>query len=325
MFRNRLLSRICMLCVVGACSSAYANPQIAGIPGARANMELLAPQSFKSDDIPYAHQVSVALPASYKAQPDRAYPVLWVLDAPLILRSAVGVLDTLVLGNLAPEMIVIGIGSPPEEGLSGVGRRVIDFSPPGNGYAPPGPAGERWSALVPLPEFPHKADAFLSLLVDKIRPALATEYRFSGEHALLGHSAGGMFAAYSLFTRPGAFQKMIIGSPYLDAVQGAVFAAEQKYAASNKDLPARLFLGAGEKEADEYFLAISGILESTARFSRTLTARHYPSLELSTRVFAGKDHYTVLPEILISGIGFLWREDIAQLPSSWPVPAPLTK
>jgi hypothetical protein len=172
--------------------------------------------------------------------------------------------------------------------------------------------------LAPIPEFPHKAEAFLSLLVDELRPRLAAQYRFSGEHALFGHSAGGMFAAYSLFTRPDAFQKMIIGSPYLEGVAGAVFKAEAKFAETHDDLDAEVFLAVGEKEAEEYFVAISGNLESTARLSRTLTARHYPSLVLSTRFFAGKDHYTVLPDVIISGISFLWRDEIAKLPSSWP-------
>jgi predicted alpha/beta superfamily hydrolase len=179
--------------------------------------------------------------------------------------------------------------------------------------------------LAPIPDFPHKAEAFLGLLVDEIRPKLAAEFRFSGEHALLGHSAGGMFAAYSLFTRPDAFQKMIIGSPYLEGVNGAVFAAEAGYAAHHDDLKVKVFLGVGEKEAEEYFVALSGNLESTARLSRTLIARHYPSLDLGTRIFAGKDHYTVLPEVIINGIGYLWRDEIAKMPSSWPVREALAK
>jgi hypothetical protein len=141
----RLLSIIALLSFVGISASAWANPQIATIPGARANMNVLPPRSVQSEAFSYAHQVTVALPASYAVQPERAYPVLWVLDAPLLMRSVVGLLDVLVLGNLAPEMIVVGVGSPPEEGLAGVGRRMMDFSPPGEGYAPPGPAGERWS------------------------------------------------------------------------------------------------------------------------------------------------------------------------------------
>jgi predicted alpha/beta superfamily hydrolase len=284
-------------------------------------MEILEPFSVQSEAFSYAHQVTVALPASYAAQPGRKFPVLWVLDSPLVMRAVVGLLDVLVVGNLSPEMIVIGIGSPAEEGLAGVGRRVMDFSPPGTGYAPPGLAGERWSALAPIPEFPHKADAFLGLLVDELRPRLAARFRFSGEHALFGHSAGGMFAAYSLFTRPGAFQKMIIGSPYLEGVAGAVFKAEARYAETHEDLDVEVFLAAGEKEAEDYFVAVSGNLESTARLSRTLTARHYPSLVLGTRFFAGKDHYTVLPDVITSGIGFLWRDEIARLPSSWPTRA----
>lgn len=315
----RLPSLIAALGLIGFMGSAIANPQLAMIPGARANMDVQPPYSVRSKEFSYEHQVTVALPASYAAQPQRAYPVLWVLDSPTIMRTVVGLLDVLVLGNLAPEMIVVGVGSPPEQGLAAVGRRVMDFSPPGKGYAPPGLAGERWSRLAPIPDFPHKADAFLTLLVDDIRPRLAQTYRLNGEHALFGHSAGGMFAAYSLFTRPSAFQKMIIGSPYLEGVGGAVFATEAKYAANHTDLKARIFLGAGEREAEEYFVAISGILESTARLTRTLIARHYPSLSVSTRIFADKDHYTVLPDVIINGIAFLWRDEIAKLPSSWPV------
>ena len=310
---------IAVLYFTSLAGPALSNPQLATVPGARANMNILSPRSFKADTFAYAHQVTVALPASYAVDVKRKYPVLWVLDAPLNMRAVVGLLDVLVVGNLAPEMIVVGVGSPPEDGLAGVSRRIMDFSPPGIGYAPPGLAGERWAALAPIPEFPHKAEAFLSLLVDDIRPKLAAEFRFSGEHALFGHSAGGMFAVYSLFTRPTAFQKMMIGSPYLEGVQGAAFALEARYAEAHKDLKARIFLGAGEKEAEEYFVALSGTLESTVRLSRALTARHYPSLEIGTRVFAGKDHYTVLPDVILSGIQVLWREEIARLPSSWPV------
>jgi hypothetical protein len=104
----------------------------------------------------------------------------------------------------------------------------------------------------------------------------------------------------------------------LEGVSGAVFATESEFAESHDDLKAKVFLGVGEKEADEYFVAISGTLESTARLSRLLMARHYPSLDLSTRIFSGKDHYTVVPDLVISGIGYLWNDEIKKLPSSWP-------
>jgi predicted alpha/beta superfamily hydrolase len=169
-----------------------------------------------------------------------------------------------------------------------------------------------------LPEFPHKADDFLALLVDDLRPQLASQYRFSGDHALFGHSAGGMFAAYALFRRPEAFDKMIIGSAYLNGVRGAVFDAEADYASRHNDLKVSLFIGAGDREVDEYFLAISGIVSSTTRFSETLNLRGYPSLEVRTRIFSDEDHYTVVPRLVSEGIRSLWADEVASLPASWP-------
>lgn len=317
MFRTLKLCLLVVASMSGA--AALANPQLATIPSARANMALQEPVSVRAATFDYDHQITVALPASYDAQPGRTYPVLWVLDAPLMMRTVVGILDTLVIGNHAPEMIIVGIGSPSEEGLAGVGRRIIDFSPPGPDYYPPGLGGDAWEAIAAFPEYPHKADDFLAFLVDDLRPRLAAEYRFSDDHALFGHSAGGMFAAYALFQRPEAFDKMIIGSPYLNGVRGAVFDAEQAYADANDDLDASLFIGAGASEVDEYFLAVSGIVSSTTRFSETLHVRNYDSLEVETRIYTGEDHYTVVPRVIGEGIRHLWREDIADLPSSWPV------
>jgi predicted alpha/beta superfamily hydrolase len=314
-------STLALLCAASfACAEALANPQLASSPGARANMKMLEPSTVRGATFAYDHEIRVALPASYDVAPDRKYPVLWVLDAPLMLRTVVGILNTLVIGNHAPEMIVIGVGSRSEDGLAGIGRRVMDFSPPGPDYFPPGEAGAAWQALAPLPEFPHKADEFLALLVDELRPQLAARYRFSGEHALFGHSAGGMFAAYALFKRPGAFDKMIVGSPYLQGVRGAVFKAEADHATRAKDLDVRLFLAAGDREVDEYFLAISGIVSSMVRLSETLRLRQYPSLKLETRIFTGEDHYTVVPRIVSEGIRYLWADEAARLPSSWPEP-----
>ena len=302
----------------GFASPTLANPQLAAIEGARANMDLLAPQPFQSKRFDYAHELTIALPASYTAQLYRRYPVLWVLDGPLMTRSVVGILDTLVVGNHAPEMIVIGVGSPAKDGLAGVGRRIMEFSPPGKGFAPPGLAAEAWNQVAPIPDFPHRADDFLALLIDELRPQLAAKYRFSGQHALFGHSAGGMFTAYSLFKRPGAFQKAIIGSPYLGGVDEAVFKTEAAYAASHKDLNAALFIGAGGGELNEWFLAASNIVSSTARFSEMLQLRGYKGMTLESCLYTGEDHYTVVPRVIGEGIRYLWRDEAKKLSSSWP-------
>ena len=303
-----------------AASPARANPQLALIPGARANMEVLDTRRVRGKAFTYDHAVTIALPASYRVQPDKSYPVLWVLDDPLLTRTAIGLVDLLVGGNSIPEMIVIGVGSPAEEGLAGVGKRVVEFSPGSGGFGAPGLGGEIFAEIAPMPDYPHRADAFLGFLVDELRPALAKQYRFSGEHVLHGHSLGAMFGAYSLFARPGAFTKMILGSPAMANVDGAVFKAEAAFAQQHRALPVSLYIGAGGGEPDEWFLSVFGIVSATAKFVETLHMRRYEGLTLESEFYTGEDHYTVAPRVMVDGLRHLYRQEAAKLGSSWPQP-----
>lgn len=80
----------------------------------------------------------------------------------------------------------------------------------------------------------------------------------------------------------------------------------------------RLFIGAGDKEVDEWFLAVSEIVSSTARFAETLHLRGYEGLEVTSRIYSGEDHYTDAPRVIGEGIRSLWKEEAAKLGSSWP-------
>lgn len=129
MSKFAIRSALVLLCATSlVCSQSLANPQLASIPGARANMKMLEPSTVRGAKFTYDHEITVAPPATYDAAPDRKYPVLWVLDAPLMLRTAVGILDTLVIGNHAPEMIVIGVGSRREIPVLGRTRPVRPLS-----------------------------------------------------------------------------------------------------------------------------------------------------------------------------------------------------
>lgn len=294
------------------------NPQLANVEGARANMQVLETRRVRVEGFDYDHAVTIALPASYGVQPDRRYPVLWVLDDALMTRMVTGLVDVLVSGNKVPEMIVIGIGSPAEDGLPGVGRRVIDYSPAGEGFFPAGPAAD----IAPMPAFPHRADDFLAFLIDDLRPALATEFRMADRHVLHGHSLGAMLGGYALFARPGAFDAMVLGSPAMMNLEAAPLRAEAAYSADGHDtLPVNLFVGVGGQEADQWFLAASRIVSGTARFVETLRGRNYRGLDLESRFYTGEDHYTVAPRVVMDGLAWLYREEAAELGSSWPEPA----
>jgi predicted alpha/beta superfamily hydrolase len=279
-------------------------------PGARCTMSIEPAVTMRSPAFEWDHEVQVALPASYGAVPDKRYPVLWLTDGPLMLPLAVGLLNTLIIGGSAPEMIVVGVGCPSDAGPAEFGRRrSIDFAPPGRNILFDGPGGDYFRKLgVPEDGGRQQADDFLAFVVDEVRPKLAQSYRMSDDHGLMGHSGGGMFASYALFARPGAFRRYIIGSPSSNATDRAAFRLEAAHAAAHTDLEADVFFGAGELEIGKLSLAAWGIVSAPVLMAETLLLRQYPSLKVTTRIFPGKDHGSVIADILAEGIRAVWAD-----------------
>jgi len=276
-------------------------------PGARVAMSIEPAMAMRAAAFDWDHEIQVALPASYGALPDKRYPVLWVTDGPFLLHLTIGLLNALVIGGLAPEMIVVGVGCSSEAGVAEFGRRrAIEFAPPGRSILFDGPGGEYFRKLGVPEGGPQKADDFLAFLVDEVRPRLERTYRMSPDHGLLGHSGGGMFASYALFARPGAFGRYIIGSPSSNAVDRAAFRLEADYAATHTDLKAEVFFGAGEREIGKLSLAAWGIVSAPVLMAETLVLRQYPSLKVTTRIFPGKDHSSVIADVIGEGIRAVW-------------------
>ncbi len=174
------------------------------------------PAQFRAEGYDYDHEVLIALPPSYHASPERSYPVLWSMDGAMAFAMTAGIVNLYTLGTRIPEIIVVGVGHPSEEGMAGLGKRTFDLFPPGSVVADEGVAGEYmreefgldFASMEPL----LKGDRFLDFLVERLRPWLGEKYRMADDHTLWGHSAGGAFAGYALLARPGAFDRFIIGS-----------------------------------------------------------------------------------------------------------------
>jgi predicted alpha/beta superfamily hydrolase len=285
-------------------------------PGARYTMSIEPTRTVRTAAFDWDYDVEVALPPSYRVAPDKHYPVLWVTDGNWMFQLAVGLLNILVMGGHAPEMIVVGVGCPAAAGAAEWSRRRrIDFYPPGKTPYWDGPGSDYVSSLAGM-DGPRQADAFLAFLVDELRPALAAAYRMDADHGLMGHSGGGMFASYALFARPGAFRRYIIGSPSSNASEKAAFRLEAAYSAVNTDYKADVFFGVGEREISQVLPAAMGLASSAILMAETLRVRRYPSLKVTTRVFPGKDHINVTADVMGEGISAVWadRVDAAMRP-----------
>jgi predicted alpha/beta superfamily hydrolase len=262
------------------------------------------------------HEIQVALPPSY-SKSSHGYPVLWVTDGSELFETAVRAANV-YSRKYVPEMIVVAVGAPTEAFSEYQMRRTYDFVPNlARGFEGFGSNLVRQqieandarlkAAHQPLAIEQGGAPGFLTFLVDVVRPALGRDYHMSGEHALFGDSAGGLFCTYALFARPEAFTKYICGSPSLYWGNYELFRMEERYSQHHDDLRAAVFFGAGEAEVLEGgAISAVGIVSSMTRMAEILRMRAYPSFNLRVRVFPGEDHESAVVSNLSWGLRAVW-------------------
>jgi predicted alpha/beta superfamily hydrolase len=236
------------------------------------------------------------------------------MDGALLFDLTVGIVSLFAVGARLPEMIVVGVGHPSSEGMAGLAKRTIDLFPPGSTLADDGPAADYARGKMGMDQAAVfagvKGDRFLDFLIDHARPELGRKYRMEDDHVLFGHSAGGAFAGYALFARPGGFSRYIIGS----GTNGLTLELEARYAAQHDDLKASVFVGAADLEANNAALSAQRIVSRTVLLAENLRLRGYPSLRLKTRLYTDRDHFTVVPLITGDGLETVFADEAARLP-----------
>ncbi len=205
------------------------------------------------------YRISVALPLSYAAQPNRTYPVLYVLDPHLSFGTVTDVAHTGPIGGEMPELIVVGIGYPTDL----LGARA---------------SRERDYHRQPAP--------FLQFIREELMPVINADYRTNpADVGIIGHSYGGEFVLYALFQAPDLFTRYLAGSPDF----AVVTRHERAYAEAHSALPAQVVISVGSRDEPS---SSQAALEA---FVSTLNSRGYEGLDLVTLVFDGATHFDSRP------------------------------
>jgi hypothetical protein len=261
-----LLLTLVLLGSAVALRAADASPSAP--PVTLANTQLRAlPRAANGRD----YQLYVSLPASYGQHPEKRYPVLYVTDGYWDFPLLSAIYGNLFYDQVLPEIIVVGIGY---------------------GGANPNYDVLRRYDLTPVADAKKDTDAttaghaaeFLGVIEREIIPFVEHEYRVDPSYrALGGHSLGGLFSLYAMFTRPELFQGYLALSPGVDWGDGWIFHAEEQFAQSGRPLHARLFLTGA---ADEWPFLISAIL----RFNTQIKPRNYPGFNYEWHLIDGERH-----------------------------------
>ncbi len=282
---KKLFPVLFLLCLSSAAASQTAPPYV---------LEDTEVHTLHAAELKRDYQVLVSLPPSYKTS-TRRYPVVFVTDAPYAfpLIRAIGkrVGDH---GDGLEEFILVGLayakGDTPE-----FSRR--------RDYTPIETADVGLKSDMPGRAVQHgQAEDYRRFIAADVFPLIEKSYRADMTRKVFaGHSYGSLLGLHILFTEPAMFDQYILGSPSLWYGRRIMFEREKAYAATHKDLKARVYFGVGGLEGIK-----PGNKNDTVGdmklLEKTLNAHHYPGLHTTSHVFEDEDHLTVAPGIITHGL-----------------------
>ena len=249
--------------------------------------------SIHSDDIDQTYFIDVRVPQSYSSG-DTSYPVLYVTDGNPLFQLVTGGTQLLELGGV-PESIIVGI-SYDGSFMDQLILRERDMTPTNN---------QEWDELAHqsgfLPETMKSGGAplFLNFVTKTVKPLINSKYRvLEDSETLLGHSNGGLFGLYTLFSYPDSFDNYILTSPATGWDNEVIFEIAVEFGEREEDLSKKLFLAAGtlEPPTNTYTRRLYDILEGF----------DFPSLEIEFVAFEGETHTSVVGAALSRGIRFVY-------------------
>ena len=246
----------------------YASPGRGSVVGdLRIARGVVSPQLGRTKD------VLVLVPASYDAERERRYPVLYMFDAQNLFDEATSnsgewcvdeTMTTLAADGI--EWIVVGIAHGGEE-------RPHEYAP--------------WPTSFGIE---GRGDASLGFLFETVKPLVDGAFRTVADRdatALLGSSLGGLMALYALFARSAIVGRAGVMSPALMFTEGRIFDW-----VARQDAPGgRIWMDVGTAEAPDDPDLEREYVTGFERMRALLVAKGYGPERLRTLIDDGGIHH----------------------------------
>jgi predicted alpha/beta superfamily hydrolase len=180
--------------------------------------------TIESPSIGAAYPIQVALPENYSSSGER-FSTIYVLDGEQDFDLVASTCKNLSDRYMVPNVIVVSIG---------YGRdRSIDYTPTETGSSTGG------------------APEFLAFIENELIPKIEQDFNTDTareSRVIVGHSYGGLFAAYAFAVNNKVFGNYIMLSPSLWFDNEISLIQEKQNRVDNKDVRQLIFMGIGEAE-----------------------------------------------------------------------------
>lgn len=190
--------KLCLLTL--ALALLFASPASAQQPSVTDEaIEIGRTFTIESSVLDDQRRISVRLPAEYGSEPERRFPVVYVIDGgpQQDFPHIAGIAQSReVNGTFAPFILV---------GIETVARRQ-EITPPATDVA---------AYEAELGATPGGSETFRRFIRDEVKRWVEQRYRTSGRDAVIGESLAGLFVIETLFREPDLFDDYIAVSPSL--------------------------------------------------------------------------------------------------------------
>lgn len=251
------------------------------------------------------HRIMVYRPAG--DVPAGGFPVIYVLDGNLMFPLVAQLLHN--RGARGPALrgdsaIVIGLGHalpPGSQEVHDRAARTYDYTPPYPGIGPTSQGQAQGGA-----------DRFLDFIATQVQPLVARQWPVDMERqTLVGHSFGGLCVLHTLLTRPGMFQRHVVGSPslwweggrILDAC--AAFVAHHAPPGQRLPQPLALHLSQGSEEQRRATIPANPereVRQNSSAADLPALLAPVPNLACDYTVWPGADHGGAIPFVCMQAV-----------------------
>jgi len=239
-------------------------------------------------------QIPERLRVLYLTDSDSMFPAAW---------SAIGLSGMVALDLDKPfePVIVVGVGYGMDDPMRWLRQRARDLTPPGT------PLTEEAIQVMGPDVAQGHADRFLRFLEDELDPVIRREFPTTGDRAgLFGHSFGGLFASYALFSRSPSFDRYIIGSPGNVFPEPIVLDLEERCHAAGRRLDASAYITLGSLERAAAFKGFGYIAETYDTLVARLNDRAYEGFSFTAHEYPDQSHVSTANACLFDGLRLLY-------------------
>ncbi|MBC8009998.1 MAG: alpha/beta hydrolase [Burkholderiales bacterium] len=220
------------------------------------------------------------------AAPAPPWPVVLCLDGDDQFDALRAARADLASERALPPLLLVGIGYGASY-QEPANRRGRDYTP------------------VPIEGAPEGggADAFLDFLVTRLWPELERRYPIDNyTRAVAGHSLGALFALHALFKPAPFFNRVLASAPSIWWGERALLRSVAELRAKQGALPARVFLGVGERDS-------RSMIEDLDLLEARLDAEPFAGLEIPRARFPRKNHFNSLAPGFRAGLAALFAPE----------------